>query len=128
LTCFRILRAQRLPRVRDDASLLDSSKILFGREFLTKLPETAMAEFLLHSLAQFVGLAKKTAGSRLLRAFALVIHVTVRNGKGSADQLVVFGVRPDPEPLDSTRHVVPECTIPLAYADRPRLADSLEMK
>jgi hypothetical protein len=46
----------------------------------------------------------------------------------SVDNLVVLGMRTDPEPLDPTRHLVSEGSISLAHADGANFPDSLEMK
>lgn len=37
-----------------------------------------MAELSLHAFSHFVRFAEKTAGTRLLRPFALIVHVNVR--------------------------------------------------
>src|SRR5439155_26721250 len=46
----------------------------------------------------------------------------------SADDLVVVGVRSDPEPVNSLRHVVAERAVVIAHAHRPQFSDALEVE
>jgi len=61
-----------------DGRLCGIAQILLGRCFFPQFPEPSVAEFLLHALSELVRFAQKTACPGWLRAFALVIHVTVR--------------------------------------------------
>ena len=45
-----------------------------------------------------------------------------------ADDLAVFGVRADPDPVDSLFDFRPQGSIMIANADGPKLADALEMQ
>jgi hypothetical protein len=44
-----------------------------------------------------------------------------------ADNLVVLGVRADPEPLDATWNIMREGTMSLTDPDGPQLTDAFEM-
>lgn len=52
----------------------------------------------------------------------------VRCGVLLADKLVIFGVRPYPEPLGAAFHIVGKRPVSLADPNRPDGSDPLEMK
>jgi len=45
-----------------------------------------------------------------------------------SDDLIIVCMGPNPEPLDSTRYVVTQCSVVLPYPYGPNFPDSLEMQ
>lgn len=58
-----------------------------------------------------------------------MFHSNVFSGRSRlADDLIVVGVRSDPEPLDAVVDIVTECAVVVTHSYGPQRADPLEVK